>query len=338
MSREEVNRRLAALTPRYLEKSGGGYDDSYHPNIEGLLHTQHGPKASMIVEGLIHYFRTRIASDSSYWSFTWGDVKAKVPGISETDFALVDYAIMVCSMQSSGGGGPCEDDSYRWVRPGDMEELVECDDIAAFVKYRRSKVHAKTTEPSAVENEEPWDGAQAPSETLLRCTACATRANSGVGFVKDSNLREIAQRNLRLLVRPRPLDEVILALALAGSVIECVLVDVVEFDIAASTQAARRLKDAPKVTDADWRNLDPGGTKRWNLRTLIGVCGPDGLAVLSAKTLGDADRVRGLRNRLHPREEREEGLVLPLGPEDAHIADALAAAVMRDVENWWSGK
>jgi len=144
-------------------------------------------------------------------------------------------------------------------------------------------------------------------------------------FIKNSELRAIAERDLGSLSAARRADEVKVALVLAGSIIEAILVDIVSQNPTESEAAARGI---PQL-----RNL-PTDMSRWTLVQMISVCGPQGLRVLSDKTKDIANTVRDWRNFVHPEKERAETRNNPLKPSDAAMAEALVEKVIDEVRLW----
>lgn len=158
-------------------------------------------------------------------------------------------------------------------------------------------------------------------------------------FIKDSDLRRIAERDLSSLTNAQKTDEAKSAIILAGSVIEAVLWDVIEGQRAkdpSGTEAkAASAKTVLMVSSPKWRGFNPKDDEWWTLEQIIGVCGPNGLQVLAERTVGMAHIVRDYRNLVHPRKEREEEKSAgPLRSHDAVGAVALMEGVIDQVDRW----
>jgi|GEM_PF-4012653 hypothetical protein len=144
-------------------------------------------------------------------------------------------------------------------------------------------------------------------------------------FVKDPVLRTIAERDLHSLGAATKAEETKAALIFSGSVIEAVLLDVLERDAVLTATAAARHPQPNRVR---------GQPRGWDFEPMIDVCGPSGLAVLAATTVTISHTVRRWRNFVHPDRERTELAAGPLGLSDAHLSHALTQKILEEAETW----
>ena len=156
-------------------------------------------------------------------------------------------------------------------------------------------------------------------------------------FMKDSRLRSIAERDRRSLTVARQTEQTKMALVLAGSVIEALLLDVLEHDKTATREAAVAVKGLRKESDPAIGRMKPGSTpEKWPFLVLIAVSGQAGLGVLSKRAESVADTLRDWRNYVHPAQERNVTDEIPLGPNDAALAEGLAVQDVEEVRRWWA--
>jgi hypothetical protein len=155
-------------------------------------------------------------------------------------------------------------------------------------------------------------------------------------FIRDNEYRQIAERDLASFASMEKLEETKLALALGGSVVESILLDLLEKDTPKTVAAATAVqsKMLPKKSRT-WSGFKPGDSEWWTLEQVIAVCGPDGLGVLAERTMKMADLVRDYRNYIHPRKERSQILDnASLIRADAITVRALMESVIEQVEKW----
>ena len=150
-------------------------------------------------------------------------------------------------------------------------------------------------------------------------------------FMASARLRGLAERDWRSLEAVRKADESRLALVVAGSLIEGVLLDVLEDDPAATLAAGRAHSD-PQVRGPFNGKSAPSTPEDIRFHLRIAVAGAGGLKVLAASTEMIAQQARDWRNFIHPHLERQE--VRPPSVADAALAQALADKVLEDVETW----
>lgn len=148
-------------------------------------------------------------------------------------------------------------------------------------------------------------------------------------FVKDPDYRRLAERDLASLRIARRIEETKAAIALGGSVIEALLLDVIEDRKLAAIAAASVVKKLRSGKDPrSWSSCDPNDPDKWTFKQMIGVCGPDGLKVLGPRVEAIAETARDWRNMIHPRKERIDTKGDPLKPSDAALLEALVDAVL----------
>lgn len=143
-------------------------------------------------------------------------------------------------------------------------------------------------------------------------------------FIRNPALRHIAERDMQSARGFIKAEETKAALIMCGSAIEAALQDVIELDPPATDMAAGKLtRDEQK----QYSNQSQRGWLDFSL--MIPLCGPRGLAVLSAKAVELAELGKDWRNFAHPGVERGEA---PVTPSDAALAHALAVKVLEEVE------
>lgn len=154
-------------------------------------------------------------------------------------------------------------------------------------------------------------------------------------FVRNKELREIAERDLASFESMAKSEETKSAIVLAGSVIEAILFDLAEKDPTATLTSAKKVKAKHAPSSPRWASFEPANDSRWTLEQVIVVCGPDGLDVLGARSAKLADVTRDYRNFVHPRVERTQILDnAPLTPPDSTQAGALMELVIDQVRRW----
>ena len=157
-------------------------------------------------------------------------------------------------------------------------------------------------------------------------------------FVRDVDLRRIAERDWGALGAALRADQTKSCLVLAGSVIEAVMLDALEGNrerIAAALEAARaadgkRRRERGLPAQGRWRpatELD-----FWPMWQMVRVAGPDGLGILSGEAVTLASTVRDLRHVVHPASERRAYAGSDPAPAEAAAAHALAGMVIEQVE------
>lgn len=156
-------------------------------------------------------------------------------------------------------------------------------------------------------------------------------------FMSMSPLRDIAERDLTSLDNIRKLEEVKPCLILAGSVIESILLDLLEQDLAATMKAAAAVK-AKRIANSQWGSFDPKKFPEWDLHHMIAVCGPDGLDILADRTEKSAAGLRNYRNFVHPNVERTQVGQGPLLAAESQIAVGIMELVIEQVRNWAAKK
>lgn len=153
-----------------------------------------------------------------------------------------------------------------------------------------------------------------------------------LGFLRDPGLRRIAERDYASLADARAREDVKPVLILSGCVIEAVTLDVVRRDEPGSKAAAEKVKLARQAREPGvWDKVATRAIEEWTLKQLVGVCGNDGLKVLSPRAERVADTLRDFRNLVHPLRELIETATSPLSLGDAIVAGALTDLVLEEV-------
>ena len=172
----------------------------------------------------------------------------------------------------------------------------------------------------------PRGVAERLAETASRCWRGAGKeAVRRLEFVRDPDMRRIAERDLRSLAALRRVEETKSALTLAGAVIEAVLTDLLEQD-QAKFEAARK-----RVNDAGRKRKVEGPPGKLHLHELIDVAGPGGLGRLSERTRDAAHFLRDSRNFVHPGVERSATKGELLQTHEAALAEALVEMVLAEL-------
>ena len=140
-----------------------------------------------------------------------------------------------------------------------------------------------------------------------------TKQEYKFGFVTDTKLRSLLERDYRELQRAFVSQCWKSVIILAGSVLEAVLLDL----ILSHTDAARSSGSAPSETDLS----------RWSLASLIDVAVDLGLASTGMQKLSHP--VREYRNLVHPGNEIRNDLAF--GAEEARIAIEVLHIAYRDL-------
>lgn len=171
----------------------------------------------------------------------------------------------------------------------------------------------------------PRGVAERLAETASRCWRGSGKDGMRkLEFVRDAELRRLAERDLHSLGVAQRTGEVKMCLVLAGSVLEAMLVDLLEQDAVAYREARDRAKTA------SGRRLS-GPAKDLDLIGQIEVAAA--LGRLRESTRRAAHALRYSRNFVHPTVEREELKGEPLRTQDAALAGALAEMVLADLQD-----
>lgn len=138
-------------------------------------------------------------------------------------------------------------------------------------------------------------------------------------FVKNETLKLISERDFRSLQVALKQDEWKSAVILAGSVVEAMLIDVVE------QESLARNAVVPSVPKKNTEKPE-----HWTLHELVSTCGPAGIGRLGDRTVRAADLVRDYRNFVHP------GLELRTGDrvsgQDARLSGLLVEMIVADLK------
>jgi hypothetical protein len=152
-------------------------------------------------------------------------------------------------------------------------------------------------------------------------------------FIRDFELRRIAERDYVSLINARKTDDVKAVLVFAGSLVETLLLDQLERDRARATVNGQVIQAARRGANARvWGNFNPNDIDSWQLAHMVDIAGPKGLRVLDDRTEQMAETVRDWRNFVHPRKERKETRNAPPRVQDAVMAAALADVIVAQLE------
>jgi|CXWL01.1.fsa_nt_gi hypothetical protein len=204
-----------------------------------------------------------------------------------------------------------DDDRIKWLIGVETVHSWAVADPDAKNPFAGGKRPEKMTELLEIANRW-WRG---PSTGPARALA----------FIKDKALRAIAERDLQSLNATSMAEETKSVLILGGSVIEAVLLDILERDPGLTTAAAAK---QPKPASFKSQPND------WDFFQMVDVCGPTGLSATSAATTDLAHKVRWWRNFVHPDRERKELARNPLRRSDGMVVRALTDKVLEEAADW----
>lgn len=149
-------------------------------------------------------------------------------------------------------------------------------------------------------------------------------------FMLKADLRAVAEDDWSRVIAAGEREDAKTAAIAAGSVIEAVVLDVLE---RLSAEQVATLRDVINALPEEERKGRParGAPHKWPFACLISAIGPHGLKVLSPRTNDIGHTLRDWRNLVHPNEARKEE---PLTAADGRIAVGFAEKVIEDVEAW----
>lgn len=242
------------------------------------------------------------------------------PGYSHNEYPLVSSFLVICEELESGMVWTDAQQRMEWRTALELLRFQLKRWLSVSLPELHTALKRQHLDELAALAAKVWRG---PGPGVVR----------QLPFVKDAGLRAIAERDYASLAVARKQDEVKTVLVLSGCVVEAVLLDVVVRKGAVATAAAQAVKAVRQAKNPRvWGGgFDASATDRWTFAQLVGVCGDDGLKVLSTRAEAIADTVRDFRNLVHPRLELQETATSPLSLSEAIATAALVDIVLDEV-------
>lgn len=137
-SLEEKTRIVESLCPELVVKVNSNLKDQYGITLTGLLASSQGDAARRWFELVLRLLHDKYDAEGAFRYYTWRELRERADSDDDNVPGLVD-AVLDLGKLANGKFSDQGDDIVQWMRPDDIELLLEVNDVGQLLALRKKQ-------------------------------------------------------------------------------------------------------------------------------------------------------------------------------------------------------